>query len=86
MTQGKNEGSGLDLGFCSEIRAESIGEPGHRHFRVLAKAEYGSVILWLEKEDLFELAMTIKRLSEIELGRVHNENYPEREMNGLDYE
>lgn len=51
-----------DLGACSAIGAEAIGRPGERTFRIRAKAEGGSVILWLEKEQLHELAMAIKQL------------------------
>ncbi len=56
-----------DLGMCKTIHAESVGRPGNRYFRLLADADRGTVLLWLEKEHLRELAMAIKRLMEKEL-------------------
>ncbi len=51
-----------DLGVCAILEAESVGPPGNRLFRLRAAAEYGSALLWLEKEQLYELALTVKRL------------------------
>lgn len=51
-----------DLGECSLLEAESIGPAGQRFFRLRAMAEHGSVLLWIEKEELRELAHTVKRL------------------------
>lgn len=51
-----------ELGVCSAIVAEALGRPGERTFRLRANAERGSVILWVEKEQLHELAMAIKQL------------------------
>ena len=62
MGQERHEGPELDLGLCTSIHAESIGQPGQRFFRLHAEAERGSAMLWLEKEELFDLAMAIKRL------------------------
>ena len=51
-----------DLGLCSRIRAESVGRPGKRRFRLHAYAEHGTALLWMEKEQLYELALAIKQL------------------------
>jgi len=51
-----------DIGECGALEAESIGPPGGRRFRVRASAERGSALLWLEKEELAELARAIKSL------------------------
>jgi uncharacterized repeat protein (TIGR03847 family) len=51
-----------DLGVCLTLDPESVGEPGQRHFRLRASAENGSALLWLEKEELYELALTVKRV------------------------
>ena len=51
-----------DFGECEIIQVESIGPPGERRFRLRADAETGSALLWLEKEELYELALTVKRL------------------------
>jgi hypothetical protein len=51
-----------DLGVCSVLEAESIGPAGQRFFRLRASAEHGSALIWIEKEELNELAHTIKRM------------------------
>ena len=51
-----------DLGTCASLAAESEGPAGKRHFRLRAVAERGTAILWLEKEQLQEMGLTIKRL------------------------
>ena len=50
------------LGRAIKINADAVGEPGERRFRVLVEAEYGSPCLWMEKEQLFQLATAIQRL------------------------
>lgn len=58
MTQAHNE-----FGRVTSLKADAIGEPGQRIFRLLVEAADGrSAILWLEKEQLFNLALAFKRL------------------------
>ena len=49
----------------SSITPEALGEPGKRTFRLLVEDSAGSAILWMEKEQLFQLAMAITRLQAI---------------------
>ena len=49
----------------SSIRPEALGEPGKRTFRLLVEDAAGSAMIWLEKEQLFQLAMAITRLQAI---------------------
>lgn len=51
-----------DLGRISTLRANAIGEPGSRQFRLTAASGHGSAILWMEKEQLFEMGVAIKRI------------------------
>ena len=51
-----------ELGRAIKLNADAIGEPGQRHFRLLIEAESGSACLWLEKEQLFQLALVAQRL------------------------
>ena len=51
-----------DIGVCAILEAESVGVPGDRRFRLRAAAENGSALLWLEKEELHELGLTVKRM------------------------
>ena len=50
------------LGRAFKVNADAVGEPGSRRFRVLVEAEFGSACLWMEKEQLFQLATAIQRL------------------------
>ena len=49
----------------NSLKAEALGEPGQRTFRILVDSESSSAVLWLEKEQLFQLAVAITQLSAI---------------------
>ncbi|MEE8518310.1 MAG: DUF3090 family protein [Dehalococcoidia bacterium] len=51
-----------DIGVCAVLEPEAVGAPGERRFRLRVAAEHGSALLWLEKEELYDLALTIKRM------------------------
>ena len=51
-----------DLGPVETIKAEAIGEPGQRTFRLLVDGPKGAACLWLEKEQLSQLSMAIRQL------------------------
>ena len=44
------------------LRAEALGEPGSRTFRIIVGSGSRSAVLWLEKDLLFQLSLAIKRL------------------------
>ena len=46
----------------TSLRPEALGEPGKRTFRVLVDSGSSSATIWLEKEQLFQLALTIPQL------------------------
>ena len=46
----------------SSIRTESLGDPGSRTFRILVNSDDSSGIIWLEKEQLLQLAIAIQQL------------------------
>lgn len=52
----------LNLGRAQLIGAEAIGMPGDRRFRLFARSRRGSMSLWLEREQLEELATVIYQL------------------------
>ena len=45
----------------SSFVPESLGEPGQRTFRIVVFGEGNSAIVWLEKEQLFQLALAIRQ-------------------------
>ena len=57
MGEFKNEFTNL-----TSLRAEAMGEPGERTFRILVGSGGSSAVMWLEKEQLFQLALAIQQL------------------------
>ena len=55
----------LEFTQINGLRPEAIGEPGSRTFRILVESGSSSAVIWLEKEQLFELAMVLQRLMAI---------------------
>ena len=49
-----------DIGTAKSFIAETFGDPGQRTFRVVAQAENGTAIIWMEKEQLSALALSVK--------------------------
>ena len=73
-----------DLGRALHLGADAIGEPGGRRFRVVIEAERGVAHLWLEKEQLFQLALSIKGLLQSIDSPVQREaEPPERTSTGV---
>lgn len=66
----------------SSLKPEALGEPGQRTFRILVDSESSSAVLWLEKEQLFQLAVAITQLSAIvpEKEPVRSEDLSAREV------
>lgn len=52
----------VELGLASQVRPDALGVPGQRRFRLLVEAQGGSACLWVEKEQLLQLGIAIKRL------------------------
>ncbi len=51
-----------DLGKVNVFKAEAIGSPGKRTFRLLVDGSKGGACLWIEKEQLYNLAVSIERM------------------------
>jgi uncharacterized repeat protein (TIGR03847 family) len=54
-----------ELGVAHELRASAIGKPGARRFWLHVEAEGGEAALWLDKKQLFELAVTAQQLLDV---------------------
>jgi uncharacterized repeat protein (TIGR03847 family) len=50
-----------DLGLVDSLHCESIGEPGQRTFNITARSERGEAVVWMEKEQLFQVGVSIKQ-------------------------
>jgi uncharacterized repeat protein (TIGR03847 family) len=53
----------IDLGLVDRVIAESIGKPGERTFKVTAEGRRGRVVVWMEKEQLFQVALAIRQFA-----------------------
>jgi uncharacterized repeat protein (TIGR03847 family) len=51
-----------DFGLVSAVKAEALGEPGQRRFRLLLEGQGGNACLWLEKHQLFQLSVVIRQM------------------------
>lgn len=51
-----------DFGRAELLKAEAIGEPGHRTFRMQVRSGNESAALWLEKEQLAALSLAIRQI------------------------
>ena len=52
-----------EFGRVSSLKADAVGEPGSRRFRLLVESRDGRAAnLWMEKEQLFNLGVALKRI------------------------
>ena len=49
-----------DIGTAKRLDAEVFGEPGKRTFRIVVEADKGIASVWMEKEQLSALALSVK--------------------------
>ncbi|MQG00486.1 MAG: DUF3090 family protein [SAR202 cluster bacterium] len=54
-----------DIGTPQALNIDAFGFPGERTFRIFLECSGSSISLWLEKQQLFELAMAISRILEV---------------------
>ena len=50
-----------DLGLVDYLHCESVGDPGQRTFNITARSERGETIVWMEKEQLFQVGISLKQ-------------------------
>ena len=53
----------IDLGLVDNVVAESLGKPGERTFKVTAESRRGRAVVWMEKEQLFQVALAIRQFA-----------------------
>lgn len=47
------------IGICDHILADSVGKPGKRTFKIYAKSNDGILTIWMEKESLFQIGISL---------------------------
>ncbi len=69
-----------DMGLVTTFTAEALGKPGKRTFRLILGSDAGTAVVWLEKEQLLELGLHLRRtigmLEEIERASTLPQPYP----------
>lgn len=61
----------VDLGTTRILGAEAVGQPGQRRFRLYAQGISGSIVMWMEKEQLNSLSLALDRaLAQLTEGQV----------------
>jgi len=50
-----------DLGLVDYLQCETIGEPGQRTFNITARSGRGETVVWMEKEQLFQVGASLKQ-------------------------
>ena len=72
------------FGPLSHVKAEAIGEPGQRTFRLVLESGAASAYLWLEKEQLYQLAIYVQEIivSIPESTRAREQEAPEPQWSG----
>ena len=48
----------------SRLEAEALGRPGKRTFRIIVESNNSVASIWIEKEHLLQLSMSVKQLTE----------------------
>jgi hypothetical protein len=61
----------MNLGVVDLLGADAVGQPGQRRFRLFARNRQASMLIWIEKEQLSNLALEIDRLlAQLTEGRI----------------
>jgi uncharacterized repeat protein (TIGR03847 family) len=50
-----------DLGLVDYLHCEAIGEPGQRTFNITARSDRGETVVWMEKEQLFQVGVSLRQ-------------------------
>ncbi len=56
----------LDLGLVDTIDATDVGEPGQRTFKITVAGPRGEAVVWMEKEQMFQIGLSIKQFISLE--------------------
>ena len=65
-----------DFGLVDAVKAEALGEPGQRRFRLLLEGPGGNACLWLEKNQLFQLSIVIQQMMATLSSQESSEGHP----------
>jgi uncharacterized repeat protein (TIGR03847 family) len=72
-----------ELGGVLQVSPEALGQPGKRTFRILLQSTNASAALWLEKEQLSELALYLQQILASSTTNPSDVTQPELESSGV---
>ena len=56
----------IDLGVIETMDATDVGEPGKRTFKITQASPRGRAVIWMEKDQLFQIGLAIKQFTATE--------------------
>ncbi len=71
---------------ADSVEAEAIGVPGKRTFKITAASPRGVAVVWMEKEQLFQVAVSINRFLAAGAETAPGDGHPTRLRPGLPIE
>ena len=75
------------IGICDHILADSVGKPGKRTFKIYAKSNDGLLTVWMEKESLFQIGISLAQFIATNSEPVSKSQFnPNVEINSNDLE
>lgn len=75
------------IGICDHILADSVGKPGKRTFKIYAKSNDGLLTVWMEKESLFQIGISLAQFIATNSEPVSKSQFnPNVEINSKDLE
>ena len=55
-----------EMGRIARLKADAVGEPGERRFRLIAESLEGrSAVMWMEKEQMFLLGEALQEFGDV---------------------
>src|SRR5213080_4888176 len=68
---GRGKKMNIELGRVDVLGADAVGQPGQRRFCLFARSWSGSAVMWMEKEQLNRLSLTLDQaMAQLSEGQV----------------
>ena len=68
------------IGLCEYIKADSIGNPGKRTFKIVARSNSNNVTIWMEKESLFQIGISLAQFIATNTEPKNKDNFEDKNL------
>ncbi|MBI64221.1 MAG: hypothetical protein CL778_02950 [Chloroflexi bacterium] len=68
------------IGLCEYINADSIGNPGKRTFKIVARSNSNNVTIWMEKESLFQIGISLAQFIATNTEPKNKDNFEDKNL------